>query len=470
MAIPKRALREDTCRKYGYKINVAEGCHIEDYRDDTGAVIAQHIRMAGKKFRWIGDASSAGLFGQHLFNSGKTVVITEGAIDCMSVSQAFGNKYPVVSLKGGAQGAVKDIEQAYEWLGNFEEIKLCFDDDAPGREATAKVSALLPHGKVFNMKLARKDAGEVLVNDGTAPIVSAFWNAVPWRPEGIVMGSDMTLAALKKRVTPGFSLPFPKLTQMSRGIRMGEITMLAAGSGVGKSSFARELAYHLHQAHGLTIANVYLEESKERTAQGYVALHNDIPLGDLAVNPELLTDEQWNISMKECIADRMIFYDHFGSLDSKVLLDKMRYMRLVLNVDFIVLDHISIVISGNNSSTEGERRDIDVLMTRLATLAEGTGVGIIAIVHLNSPDGKPHEEGGRVTLNNLRGSGALKQLSHNVLALERDQQGETSNEVQLRLLKNRLFGTVGPADILAYNTETGRMKETAVSAFANTEL
>jgi len=47
---------------------------------------------------------------------------------------------------------------------------------------------------------------------------------------------------------------------------------------------------------------------------------------------------------------------------------------------------------------------------------------VIAIVHLRRPEGTSHEEGGKVSLAQLRGSGSLAQLSDNVIGLERDQQ------------------------------------------------
>ena len=132
-------------------------------------------------------------------------------------------------------------------------------------------------------------------------------------------------------------------------------------------------------------------------------------------------------------------------------------MRTALGCNFVVLDHISIVVSGAEGSGEGERRDIDKLMTKLRSLIESTGLGVIGIVHLKQPEGKPHEEGGRVTLSQLRGSGALKQLSDNVIAIERDQQGEDPDKSVIRVLKCREFGETGLADELKYHRDTGRL-------------
>jgi hypothetical protein len=158
----------------------------------------------------------------------------------------------------------------------------------------------------------------------------------------------------------------------------------------------------------------------------------------------------------EVTAQRMSFYNHFGSLEQANLIAKLRYMATVEKCDFIFLDHISIVTSGMESSSEGERKDIDILMTKLASLVQETGVGIIAIVHLKRAKDKSFNEGSAISLNDLRGSAALEQLSFNVLALERDQQAEddAKDSSIIRVLKCRETGDTGVADTLVYNRET----------------
>jgi twinkle protein len=124
---------------------------------------------------------------------------------------------------------------------------------------------------------------------------------------------------------------------------------------------------------------------------------------------------------------------------------------------FLILDHISIAVSGLEG--ENERRIIDKLMTDLAVLTQETGVGIIIISHLRKTDGKgkSHEEGGKISLDDLRGSGALKQLSFTVIALERNQQDEDprmKDVVHVKVLKCRFTGETGYAGYLRYNRET----------------
>lgn len=98
-------------------------------------------------------------------------------------------------------------------------------------------------------------------------------------------------------------------------------------------------------------------------------------------------------------------------------------------------------------------------MTNLRSIVEATGVGVILISHLRNPQGnqKSHEEGGRVTANQLRGSGAIKQISDNIIGVERDQQGDNPDISTFRVLKNRLIGTTGWAGEAQYSHETGRL-------------
>jgi twinkle protein len=216
----------------------------------------------------------------------------------------------------------------------------------------------------------------------------------------------------------------------------------------------------LHQSHGLKIGNVFLEEQNKKTAQAYVALHNSVPLGRLRAEPSIIPREKWDAALREVVHERMCFYNHFGSLEQANLLAKLRYMATVEKCDFIFLAHISIVTSGMESSSEGERKDIDILMTKLASLVQETGVGIIGIVHLKRAKDKSFNEGSIISLSDLRGSAALEQLSFNVIAAERDQQAEDEarDTMQIRVLKCRETGDTGVADTLVYDRSTGWLK------------
>lgn len=464
-SLVKRGIREETARKYGYTVGEFKGkpVQVAPYYDDAGNLVAQKLRFPDKDFTVLGDGKAIAklLFGRNLWKSGgKRVVVTEGEIDALSVAQAMGLSWPVVSIPNGASGAVKSISANIEWLETYEEVVLWFDNDEPGRDAAQKCAELLSPGKVKLVQIEAKDANELLKAGDSKGILNAVWEARTYRPDGIISGEEITVEQMKTATALGYSTPYKGLDEMTGGMRKGELILLTAGTGIGKSTIAREINAHFNTHHKLRTGNVFLEEGQAKTAQGYIAIDRNVPLGKLRKDPSILTPEQWEESRRRTIANgRTFFYSHFGSLEADNLLNRLRYMAVSLTCDFIVLDHLSIVVSGMESSKEGERKDIDRLVTRLRQLIEQTGVGVVAIAHLSKADGKSHEEGGRVTLNDLRGSASLKQLPDTIIALERDQQSEQPDEADVRVLKNREFGDTGIATRVKYNKTTGRLVE-----------
>ena len=147
--------------------------------------------------------------------------------------------------------------------------------------------------------------------------------------------------------------------------------------------------------------------------------------------------------------------DGFGSCDPSLILNDIRFLVKNHGVEWIILDHLSILLSGNDS--DDERRTIDKTMTLLRSFVEETQVGMILISHLRRNQGdKGHEDGAKVSMGQLRGSHSIAQLSDVVCALQRNiSSGE--NSAELVVLKNRFSGSTGPAGQLEYSNETGRL-------------
>jgi twinkle protein len=458
-ALVKRGITEQTCAKWGYKVGTYQGksAHIAPYYKQ-GKVVAQKLRFPNKEFRLVGDTKDLELFGQSLWrDGGKMVVVTEGEIDALSVSQIQGNKWPVVSVPNGAQGAAKAVARNLDYLMGFEKVIFLFDNDDPGHKAAQECAALLPPGKAYIGSLPLKDANEMLVAGRGPEVVDAIWGAKAFRPDGIVSAADTWVAVNEDRNVQSYLYPWKGLQDKTYGLRRGELVTFTAGSGIGKSLVCREIAHHLLKR-GETVGYVALEESIRRTVLGLMSIELSKPLH---LNREGLTDEQFRRAWDAVTAGNHLYlYDHFGSLESQNLLARLRYLARGCNAGWLVLDHISIVVSGMGDGDE--RRLIDNTMTALRSLVEETGVGLILVSHLKRPEGnKGHEEGQVTSLSQLRGSHAIAQLSDMVVGLERNQQDpEAKDTTTVRVLKNRYSGDTGVACYLRYNRETGRLYET----------
>jgi len=460
-ALGKRRLTEDTVKKFGYHVGVdafGKTCQIANFKKD-GRVVAQKVRYPDKQFRYIGD-KDAGLWGEHLWKSGgKMLVITEGEIDAMSVSQLQNNQWPVVSLPNGSgPQAAKAIRKSLDFVASFDKVVIMFDMDDIGQETAIDVARLLKPGQAHIASLPFKDANECLVKGEGKAVVSAMWNAKAYRPDGILNAADLWERVKKPKENNSFEYPWPDLQAKTMGARKGELVVLTAGSGVGKSAVVREINYHLLNQ-GLTVGNLMLEENVERTALGYMGLELNHPLH---LDRGEFTEEEMHAAFtKTTGSGRLWLYDHFGSTSASNLLDRVRYLAVGCGCEFITLDHLSIAVSDAeaNDTNLDERKLIDMLMTKLRSLVEELGIGLFVISHLRRPQGdKGHEQGAQASLSQLRGSHSIAQLADFVIGLERNQQDEeTRNETTLRVLKNRFSGETGEAGIITYNPDTGRL-------------
>ncbi len=469
-ALTARGISKETCQKAGYWIAKVDGVmyQVADYRDQNGNIVSQKVRDKDKNFKTTGSHKSDALFGKHLWNGGKKIVVTEGEIDMLTVMELQDCKYPVVSLGHGASAAKKTCAANYEYFDQFEQIILMFDMDEAGRKAVEEAAQVLPAGKVRVAVLPCKDANECHLNGHDREIMEQVWNAGPWIPDGVV-----SALSLRERIREHLSseesvgLLFSGCTGINDktlGARGGEVIMVTSGSGMGKSTFVRQQALQWGTAMGKKVGLAMLEESVEETSEDLIGLHNRVRLRQSdSLKREIVANGKFDQWFDELFGnDTFHLYDSFAEAETDRLLAKLAYMRSGLGCDVIILDHISIVVSASGESDE--RKMIDNLMTKLKGFAKSTGVVLVIICHLKNPDkGKAHEEGRPVSITDLRGSGALRQLSDTIIALERNQQGDMPNLVLVRILKCRFTGDTGIAGYMEYNKETGWLEPSSYS-------
>jgi|TARA_R110002096_G_scaffold244158_1_gene436395 twinkle protein len=453
--LKKRGLTKATVEKWGYQVGEFKGkkVQIANYKKD-GHVVAQKLRFPNKDFLFIGETKEAGLYGKHLWEKGKMITICEGELDALSVSQAQGNKWPVVSIPTGAAGARKALQNDLEYLENFETVVLMFDQDDAGQKAVDDCVQLFSPGKCKIASLPLNDPNEMIQASRGSEIISAIWNAKSYRPDGIIDAKDLwDLVSINQEVD-SMPYPFNGLNNMTQGIRKGEIVTITAGSGVGKSQVCREIAYSL-MLRDQKVGYLALEENTKRTALGFIGLYLNKPIHLQSVEH---TAEELKDGFDNVLGTGNLFlYDHWGSMEINHLFNKIRYLVKGVGCSYIVLDHLTIILSGLEGGDE--RRMLDFVMTKLRSLVEELQCSLILVSHLRRPSGdKGHEEGVRTSLNQLRGSHGIAQLSDIVIGCERNQQDEENPDLTtVRVLKNRWSGDTGIADTLHYSKETGRM-------------
>lgn len=459
-----RGLTDATCRFFDYSVGeMSNGtkCHIAGYYDEGGNIVAQHLRTKSKDFPWIGEKSEATLFGQHKARDGATkLIITEGEIDAMSVYQIINssrNRWAVVSIKSGAKAAKKDLAEQLQWIEQAEEIVLMFDMDDVGQEAARECAPMFRAGKCKIASLPLKDANDMLKEGRGAEVVDAIFTAKEYKPEGIKRISDVREEVL---TDPVYGLPYwdERLNKATLGRRMGELVAWGAGTGVGKTdNLTQQIDYDLTTLNE-PVGTIFLEQQPHETTRRVAGKH----AGHMFHIPAEELDDPWTVADLEKAVDAIdetpfFMFDHFGSADYDKVEEFIRFLYHSQGVRVFYLDHLTALAA----QADNERQELESIMSRLGGLVKELDIWVGIISHLATPDGKPHEEGGRVMIRHFKGSRSIGFWCHFMFGLERDQQAEDHEErttTTLRVLKDRVTGrATGKTFAYGFDEYTGRL-------------
>lgn len=395
-----------------------------------------------KSFFWSGKPNN-GLFGIDLFDPGskRSITIVEGEEDAPSAYEALKQVSAVVSVQSSST-ALKDCIADRDRINSFDRIYLCFDNDEPGQRAAEAVATLFDFNKVYHVQLTKyKDANDYVRNGHSEDFRNAWYAAKRYVPEGIVSTYDEFKEILDDKEGDVLcTYPHPTLQKMFRGIREGEIVLVDAPEGIGKTEFVRWLEYHILTTTDLNLGTIHLEEPKKRQLQGIAGLFMKEPIH---FNKDIPNDEIMEIIRTVTKRDnRLHLYSHFGSDDPNIIIDRIRFMVSVLGCKIITLDHITMVVTGLD--TDDERRVLDQLSTRLAMLCQELNFALIMISHIN-------DEG------QTRGSRNISKIAHSRIALKRDIEDEDvikRNTTNFLVKKNRFGATTGHGGSVYFDEKT----------------
>jgi twinkle protein len=447
--------------------NVTE--HFYPYGID--ATVGYKIRKLPKEFRSVGTIE--GLFGQQLFNGGKRLIIVEGELDALSVAYAYDQKYsgkiyPVVSLPSAS--GMKALLQQREWVRQFDEVVLMLDNDAAGQKALAEACKIVGVDKARIAKLKTKDANESLIKHGHMSILEAIWNAQPWSPAGILQGEELWEKLLERQSTE--SIPYPLCLQgvndKVNGMRFGEVDLFTSGTGSGKSTVIKEIVLSLKEATEDSIGIISLEESPGDTVEKFLGMYMQKNLADYEATPE-----EERKAFDDVFGDKRIkLLDHQGSVSDDSLMDKIETLCL-MGCKYLILDHLTIAVSEVDSSDVNGA--IDKVMSDILKTAKKHNVWFGVISHLRKTglQSTSFEEGKLPSMDDIKGSGSIKQISFQIIAFARNMIAGNEaerNTIKVRVLKSRFTGRTGDAGGAFFDSSTGRLSYVSHDFNAEPEL
>jgi len=415
------------------------------------AILARYFNFTDRKDKWrsFGKMSEAGLGGVDKFAPGcaNSITICEGGLKAAAHREIMGPKYPAVYLKSSSS-AVNDCKKGWEFLNSFKRIYIAMDNDEAGTKAAKAIAALFDFNKVYNVKLQEHNDVNDYLESGNGDTYRTIWqNARRFVPEGIISSySEIEKLLDEEKEGDRYTLPFPTWDRMADSFQAGETVVITADTGVGKSEVCHALEYHFLKTTDVNIGIIHIEEPKLHSYKKIAGYELKLPVH---LSQTQASKDEIKAAYRKATGrdDRLHIYSHFGSDDPSIFENTIRFLVAACGCKIIVLDHISMVISGHD--TDNERKDLDRLATHLATLARDLGCVMIIVSHVN-------DEG------RTRGSRILEQIARIHVHLDRDKTN--TSEFMRRLTtctfkKSYRAGATGPAGKLIFDPESHTLSE-----------
>jgi Toprim domain-containing protein/DnaB helicase-like protein len=466
-SIVDRKIRRNVCEHYGVKVD--DENHFYPYTRN-GKVVAYKRRALPKEFSTVGEFKAVNqLFGQAQAMPGRRLFITEGECDAMALQQAMFEKYqrfyPIVSLPSASPRAI--LLKNRDWIRSYPEVVLCLDNDDAGQEALSDIAKIVGYDRARTpAKYGHKDFCDLWLAEGGQAVRSAAFETQPYRPDGFMTGEALWESYKKKQEV--IAVPYPEcmaeVNEKLQGMRRGEILLLTSGTGSGKSTVVKEIILELgkyfpDQDEGVgKIGLMFLEEAPGDTTEKLIGMYLRKNMRKYGVEEEEEREAfDWIFG-----DDRIIVADHQGSISDDSIIDRLEYM-ILSGCTHIMLDHITIAVSEGDQDGKTGNEAVDALMSGLLKLVKRHNVWLGVVSHLRKTgqNQKPFEQGRLPSLDDIKGSGAIKQISFDILAFARDMTNEDKkvrNTVKLRVLKARETGETGDAGAMFYDADTTRME------------
>lgn len=360
------------------------------------------------------------------------LIITEGEFDCVALSQLGASN--CVSLPNGSSSVESAFRNNYEFLQQFERIFIAFDMDKPGEEAAKKAMTMISPSKYRRIVFPCKDANDWLIANPDLELKDLehlMENAKRSDCTNITSFRDFPDSAYEK-LDVGILSGWQKLDDILGGIRKGEVTVVTADTGAGKSTFCLNLFKNIaDQGHGIWI------NSYEMNPNVVLRKIASLVLGKKMKHQEFSAEDRKNFTIwKE--KTKAFINIHNTKVDLEGLKKQFEMASLGFGIKYILLDHLDYIHSGGKKNTTLE--NIDDAVREIHAMAMQYGVAVVLVVHP-----KQTADDKEITMADLKGSAAIKQYADNIIVIVRMDRKDPNDKlrVKVKVCKNRFMGREG---------------------------
>ncbi|MGI8648493.1 MAG: replicative DNA helicase [Mycobacteriales bacterium] len=245
-------------------------------------------------------------------------------------------------------------------------------------------------------------------------------------------------------VMSGVPTSFADLDALTNGLHPGQLIVVAARPGLGKSTMALDVVRSATIKHNLPAAIFSLEMSKIEITMRLLSAEARVPLHHLRSGR--LSEDEWTKLARRIgeVSEAPLFIDDSPNMTMMEVRAKARRLKQRHDLRLIVLDYLQLMSSAKR--VESRQQEVAELSRGLKLLAKELEVPVIAVSQLNR--GPEQRTDKRPQLSDLRESGSIEQDSDVVILLHRDdyyeKESARAGEADFIVAKHRN----GPTDVI----------------------
>jgi replicative DNA helicase len=238
-------------------------------------------------------------------------------------------------------------------------------------------------------------------------------------------------------IMAGVPTGFIELDELTNGLHPGQMVIIAARPGVGKSTLGLDIARAASIQHGLCSAFFSLEMTKTEIVMRLLSAEAQVPLND--IRKGRMSDENWSrIARKTAeVAEAPLFIDDSPNLTMMEIRAKARRLKQRHDLKLVIVDYLQLMTSGKR--VESRQLEVSEFSRQMKLLAKELDVPVVALSQLNR--GPEQRTDKKPMLSDLRESGSLEQDADVVVLLHREDMynnaSERAGEADLIVAKHR---------------------------------
>lgn len=234
----------------------------------------------------------------------------------------------------------------------------------------------------------------------------------------------MEKLAIDPNANMGVKVGFPTLDRMTNGFKDGELIIIAARPGIGKTTLAVNFAINAALKHGKSIAMFDLEMSMMQVAQRFLCATSRVPLNEVKTGTK--DNNIWNtiFETKKILENTNIYVDDTTNINPNEILSKCRKLKAQHGLDMVIIDYLQLMKSERPNKDGSRQQEVADLTRSIKLAARELHVPIILLSQLNRDSEKQNR---MPQLTDLRESGSIEQDADIVMFIS-DQKAEAAQE------------------------------------------